>query len=409
MSLFFYQIFIRFYLATVYISSLFNPKAKKWVNGRRNIFEQLKNTIPSNEKIYWFHCASLGEFEQGKPIIDYLKIKNDRNKILITFFSPSGYELRKDYENADYVFYLPMDTKKNAQKFIEITKPTKAFFIKYEFWYNYLFELNQHHVPTYLISGVFRKQQPFFKWYGGTHRKMLTYFEHFFVQNIRSENLLKKLGHNNVSTAGDTRIDRVYENSTQPTSIPLIKTFKGNKKIIIVGSSWQKEEEIIAEFIHSSKKDYKFIIAPHDVSDSRIQEIKKLLQGNYIKYSDANSNNIKQFKVLIIDNIGLLSNIYQYTDIAFIGGGFTGSLHNILEPASFGNTLLFGPKHHQFHEAEELIQLAAAYEIKDADDLLAVLNHLELDNQLITSQASSIKYIQQGVGATKMIINKLKL
>jgi len=409
MSLFFYQVTIQLYYIIAYVTSFFNPKAKQWINGRKDVLQNLAKAITPNEKIYWFHCASLGEFEQGKPIIDYIKTNNTNNKILITFFSPSGYELRKDYENADYVFYLPIDTPKNAQQFINIVKPTKAFFIKYEFWCNYLFELNKNNISTYLISGVFRKEQLFFKWYGVLHRTMLSYFKHFFVQNSDSEKMLNKLGYDNITVTGDTRIDRVYENSLQPQSVPLIKSFKKNKNVIIVGSSWEKEEEIITEFIHSSKKDYKYIIAPHDVSDKHIQQIETLIENDYIKYSEANSANIHQYKTLIIDSVGLLSNIYQYTDIAFIGGGFSGNLHNILEPASFGNTILFGPKHHKFHEAEELIQSTAAYQIKDADDLLAVINHLELENQLEKSQQEAFTYIKQGVGATKMISKKLKL
>ena len=409
MSLFFYQITVRLYYAAAYISSFFNLKAKQWIKGRKDIITQLTNTITPHEKIYWFHCASLGEFEQGKPIIDYIKAHNSNNKILLTFFSPSGYELRKDYENADYVFYLPIDTKKNAQQFISIVNPTHAFFIKYEFWYHYLFELHNRSIPTYLISGVFREQQPFFRWYGSTHRKMLNYFTFFFVQNTSSEKLLHELGYQNVITTGDTRIDRVYENSMHPQPVALIKSFQKNKKIIVVGSSWEQEEAIVAEFIHSSKKDYKFIIAPHDVSDKRIQQIESLLKSDYIKYSDAKSSNIGLHKTLIIDNVGLLSNIYQYTDIAIVGGGFSGNLHNILEPASFGNTILFGPKYHKFHEAEALLQLSAAYSIKDEDDLLAVINHLEIDNHLEESQQKALNYIKEGVGATEMIIQQLKL
>jgi 3-deoxy-D-manno-octulosonic-acid transferase len=409
MLLFFYQISIHIYFLAVKIASFFNPKAKQWTIGRKGIFDELKKNIVPKEKIFWFHCASLGEFEQGKPIIDALKRTDAANKILITFFSPSGYELRKNYENADYVFYLPLDTPKNAKQFIKIVKPHQAFFIKYEFWYNYLFELHQNKIPTYLISGVFRKDQPFFKWYGTLHIKMLTYFKHFFVQNSTSEKLLNELGFDNTTVTGDTRIDRVFENSLNPAPVSLIKSFKNNKKIIVVGSSWQKEEEIIAEYILSSKKDYKYIIAPHDISKSHIKNIEKLLSTDYIKYSEANSKNVTKTKILLIDNIGILSNIYQYTDIAFIGGGFTGALHNVLEPASFGNVLLFGPKHNKFHEAEELIQQRAAYEIKDADDLLAVINHLELEGQLTKNQHAASNYIKNGKGATQLILKKIKL
>lgn len=407
--LFFYQISIHIYYAIISIAALFNPKARQWLNGRKNIFEELKKSISSEDEIYWFHCASLGEFEQGKPIIDTIKNKYPNIKILVTFFSPSGYELRKNYENADYVFYLPLDTKKNAKKFIQIVHPKKAFFIKYEFWYNFLFELNTNKIPTYLISGVFRKEQPFFKFYGTVHQKMLSFFTHFFLQNEASQQLLQKADYHNSTITGDTRIDRVYENSLDPKNIPLIKSFKGNKPLIVVGSSWQKEEEIVAEFILASKKNYKYIIAPHNIDALHIEKIEALLKDNYIKYSEANAENIKNVKTLIIDNIGLLSNIYQYTDIAFVGGGYTGSLHNILEPASFGNALLFGPKHSKFHEAAELLKQQAAYEIKDTDDLLAILNHLETDNQLAKTQEAASSYIKNGVGATQLILTELKL
>jgi 3-deoxy-D-manno-octulosonic-acid transferase len=409
MLLFIYQISIYLYAIAIQLAAPFNPKAKQWVNGRKNIFIQLKKNIAASDQIYWFHCASLGEFEQGKPIIDAIKNKHSNIKILVTFFSPSGFEMRKNYKNADYIFYLPLDTKKNAQKFIQIIQPKKVFFIKYEFWYNYLFELNKNKIPTYLISGVFRKEQLFFKSYGALYKKMLPFFTCFFVQNETSKVLLKSIGFNNTITTGDTRIDRVYENSLTPKNVPLIKSFKGNKPLFILGSSWQKEEEIISEFISATKKNYKYIIAPHDISSAHIKKIETLLKSDFIKYSEANSENIKNVKTLIIDNIGLLSNIYQYTDIAFIGGGFSGSLHNILEPASFGNALLFGPKHVKFHEAEELIRQKAAYEIKDIDDLLAILNHLETDGQLNTTQLAASSYIKNGVGATTLILNELNL
>jgi len=407
--LFIYQISIQIYFIAIKIASLFNPKAKQWIDGRKNIFYQLNKTIQPNDNIYWFHCASLGEFEQGKPIIDEIKAKHEDIKIQVTFFSPSGYELRKSYKNADYIFYLPLDTKKNAQQFLKTVRPTKAFFIKYEFWYNYLFELKNNKIPTYLISGSFRKDQAFFKFYGTLNKKMLCYFSHFFLQTETSKLLLESIGFNNTTVTGDTRIDRVYENSLNPNNVTLIKSFKGNKSIIALGSSWPKEEEIITEFIHASKKNYKYIIAPHDISTEHIKKIKTLLKTDFILYSEANSENIKSVTTLIIDNVGLLSNIYQYTDIAFIGGGFTGALHNILEPASFGNTLLFGPKHHKFHEAEDLLKLQAAFVIKDTDDLHGVINHLEVDNTLKEAQNAASKYIKEGIGATQLILKKLDL
>ena len=405
--LFFYNISISLYFLLVKIASLFNPKAKQFVTGRQSIFEELKK-IPQNETIYWFHCASLGELEQGKPIIEKLKEDYTSIKILITFFSPSGYNLGKDYELADYTFYLPLDSKSNSKQFIDLINPKKVFFIKYEFWYHYLFQLNKKNIPTYLISGVFRKQQPFFKWYGGTHKKMLSFFTYFFVQNETSKKLLNSLNYNNVTIAGDTRLDRVYENSLTPEKPPLIKKFVGNNKAIILGSSWPKEEKIISEFINSTKKSFKFIIAPHNIDKKHIAEIEKLLGNDYIKYSDATYDTIATHKTLIIDNIGILANTYQFTDIALVGGGFTGSLHNILEPASFGNVILFGPKHDKFHEAEELMAIQGAFEVDDSDDLLAIINHLEIENNLNKYQEVNKFYIKKNRGATNKILEVLK-
>ena len=406
--LFFYNISIYLYFLSVKIASLFNPKAKQFITGRQSVFEELKK-IPPNETIYWFHCASLGELEQGKPIIEKLKEDSTSIKILITFFSPSGYTFGKNYELADYIFYLPLDSKSNSKQFIDLINPKKVFFVKYEFWYHYLFQLNKMKIPTYLISGVFRRQQPFFNWYGSTHKKMLSFFTHFFVQNETSKKLLNSLNYNNVTIAGDTRLDRVYENSLTPEKPALIKKFVGNNKVIILGSSWPQEENIISEFINSTKKNFKFIIAPHNIDKKHITEIEKLIGTNYIKYSDATYETIGAHKTLIIDNIGILANTYQFTDIALVGGGFTGSLHNILEPASFGNVILFGPKHDKFHEAQDLMDIKGAFEIDDSDDLLAIINHLEIDNNLKKYQEVNKSYIKANRGATQKILKELKL
>ena len=393
-------------MLAIKIAALFNPKAQLWINGRKNIFEDLQSVKAVNN-IYWFHCASLGELEQAKPVIEKLKEKDNSIKILITIFSPSGYDFAVKYDKADFVFYLPIDSAKNAKRFIDAVNPTKAFFIKYEFWYYYLHQLSTKKIPTYLISGVFRKNQLFFKWYGSIHKKMLSYFSYFFVQNEASKELLTNLGYSNIATTGDTRLDRVYENSLTPKMPPLIKKFAGNKKVIIVGSSWGTEEKIIADLIKSTKKDFKFIIAPHNIKESHIKEINGLLESDFINYSDATYDNISDSKTLVIDNIGILANTYQFSDIAFIGGGFTGGLHNILEPASFGNVILFGPKHEKFHEAQELININGAYEIKDVDDLIAITNHLLLDDNLEKSKQSNLDYIKNNRGATDKIINQL--
>lgn len=375
------------------------------------MFNKIKEELIPNENIYWFHCASLGEYEQAKPLIEKLKSADNSLKILVTFFSPSGYEYRKNEDLIDYCYYLPIDTPKNAKIFIDLIKPSKAFFIKYEFWYFFLKELHLNNIPTYLVSGVFRKEQLFFKWYGKTHHLMLNYFTHFFVQNKKSRDLLISKGFENITISGDTRIDRVYENSLKAKKLPIIEKFKADKKIIIAGSSWQPEEKIICDYISSSDKEFKYIIAPHNISKTHIDEIEKLLgetSTNYIKYSDATIENITNYTILIIDNIGILANTYQYTDIAFIGGGFKNSLHNVLEPASFGNVIMFGKKHSKFHEAEELLSINAAYEISFTDDLIAVVNHLLIDNNLEFTKKAAKGYIKNGVGATNKILENLK-
>ena len=407
--IFFYKISIYSYLIAVKIASIFNPKAKLWVKGRKNVFDKIQSEINPQENIYWFHCASLGEYEQGKPLIEKLKAQDKSLKIFVSFFSPSGYELRKNDPLIDYCYYLPIDTAKNAKRLIALIQPKKAFFIKYEFWFFYLKELNSNNIPTYLISGVFRKNQLFFKWYGNTHKAMLTFFTYFFVQNSSSKDLLTHLGYDNVLISGDTRIDRVYENSLKPEKLPIIEKFKADKKIIIVGSSWQPEEKIISDYISSSDKEFKYIIAPHDISKPHIIEIEKLLGNstNYIKYSEANKENITQHTILIIDNIGILANTYQYTDIAFIGGGFKNALHNVLEPASFGNAILFGEKHSKYHEAEELLNNNAAYEISYTDDLIAIINHLLLEGNLNKTKDNAKAYITNGIGASNKILNKI--
>tara|TARA_B100000809_G_C15134252_1_gene529870 strand:+ start:2249 stop:3469 length:1221 start_codon:yes stop_codon:yes gene_type:complete len=406
--LLFYQLSISLYFLVIKIAALFNPKAKLWLKGRENIFDKLQE-VNSTDNIYWFHCASLGEFEQAKPVIERLGKQDPTIKFLITIFSPSGYEFAKKYQAADYVFYLPLDTPSNAKSFIALVNPKKVFFVKYEFWYNYLFQLSENKIPTYLISGVFRKNQLFFKWYGTSYKKMLSFFTHFFVQNENSKNLLNKQGYTNVTISGDTRLDRVYENSLTPKMLPLIKEFIGDKKTIILGSSWSNEEAILKDFIESTKKDFKFIIAPHDIKKNRIKSIENLLiNTSFIKYSEAKSENISDYSVLLIDNIGILANTYQFTDIAFVGGGYSGALHNILEPASFGNVVLFGPKHQKFHEAEELINVNGAYEVKDLDDLIGITNLLLTDNNLSETQQINKDYIAQGRGATDKILAKLK-
>lgn len=400
-----YQISVLGYSYLIRIASLFNSKAKLWINGRKDIFNQIQSQVNSTDNIAWFHCASLGEFEQGKPVIEAYKLKYPNNKILVTFFSPSGYELRKNYEGADYVFYLPIDTKSNAKKFTEIIQPNVAFFVKYEFWNFYLEQLSNEKIPTYLISGVFRENQLFFKWYGAWYKKMLHYFTHFFVQNTKSEMLLKEIGFNNTTISGDTRFDRVYQNSLSPEELPIIKAFKNDQKIIIGGSSWHEEEIILAKYYQTNQSNFKLIIAPHDIAENHIQQIEKLFNNNCIRYSKANEQNVLNENVLIIDNIGILANTYQYTNIAFVGGGFTGALHNILEPTSFGNLILFGPKHQKFHEAQDLINNGSAFIIKNEIDLNKIIS--EKISNLNEIKMINKAFISNNKGATNIILKQI--
>ena len=396
-----YHIFISFYSFGIRIASLFNSKANLWVEGRGNLLEKIKSTIKNKDDIVWFHCASLGEFEQAKPVIQKFKIKFPTYKILVTFFSPSGYEAKKNDPLIDYIFYLPIDTLKNAKTFIKTVQPKMVFFVKYEFWFNYIMELKHNHIPTYLISGVFRENQLFFKWYGKWYKQVLIGFTHFFVQDENSKKILLKYNINNVTLSGDTRFDRVFENALSPKNIPLIEKFRGDNILLVGGSTWQPEEQILANY-SILNPNFKIVIAPHDISETHISQIEKLFNGKCLRFSKADVDNVTKFNTLIIDNIGLLSNIYQYADIAFIGGGFTGALHNILEPASFGNVVFFGPKHQKFHEAQELVNDNGAFEIANGIDFNSKINSC-IDNLDFYKKCSK-NFVHDRIGATSIIL-----
>lgn len=401
-----YSIFIRLYSFAILIASVFNHKARLFVRGRKNIFKKIKQNIDKSQQIVWFHCASLGEFEQGRPVIEELKRKFPKYKILLTFFSPSGYEIRKNYKEADYVFYLPIDTKKNAAKFIKAVNPKIVFFVKYEFWYHYLNILNKKNIPVYIFSAIFRKNQLFFKSYGSFYRKMLQKFNFLFVQNIESKKLLNSINITNVEITGDTRFDRVYSIASQAKDIPIINAFKQDKKIIIAGSTWKPDEELLIQFINSEKKDeLKYIIAPHEIFIENIERIEKSINKKVIRYSQANEQNVLDAQVIIIDNIGLLSSLYKYGDIAYIGGGFGKGIHNVLEAATFGLPLVFGTNYHQFNEAVQLINLKAAFVVNNFFDLNKILNSL-LTNEKNLQKAGEISknYVVSNLGATSRIL-----
>ncbi len=392
--------------------------------GRKNIFERLKTEISNsnnselrtpNFQLIWFHCASLGEFEQGRPLMEKLKLQQPNVKILLTFFSPSGYEIRKNYTGADYIFYLPMDTASNAKKFIEIVKPQKVFFVKYEFWFNYLSELKNRNIPTYLVSGIFREDHHFFKSTGAWFRKQLSAFTHFFLQDDKSIELLNSIGYTNSTLCGDTRFDRVFEVSKNVKQIDLVKQFVGNNKVLILGSSWREDEKIVQSLKLESLK---LIIAPHEIDEKHLSSIEAefipllsegLLRregaGVCLRYSLANENNIKEAQVLIIDNIGMLSSLYQYGTIAFIGGGFGKGIHNILEAATFGLPVIFGPNFHKFAEAKELIKLGGAFSVMDVSEYEKTMDLLSDEQVLKTASQISRMYVQGRIGATEKILS----
>lgn len=404
---FLYSLGLRFYYLLILLASLFNNKARLWIKGRKGIFDKIQKQVKSENNLFWFHTSSLGEFEQGRPLIEALKNKNNSIKILLTFFSPSGYENRKNYKTADYIFYMPPDSKKNARQFINLIQPSKAFFIKYEFWYHYLNQLKKNNIPVYLISANFRQKQIFFKWYGGWFRKMLYKFAHIFVQNKKSEQLLKNIGLDNITISGDTRFDRVAEIAKQAKRIEIAEKFKQDNSIIIGGSTWDKDEEIIIEFINTSQRKTKYIIAPHEIHESNIQRIIKSINKPVIRYSSASINNVNDFQVLIIDNIGMLSSLYRYADIAYIGGGFGVGIHNILEAATFGLPVVFGPNYKKFQEAVDLVESGGAFSVDSYENLQIRFENL-LEN-IETNKAGKIskEYVLNNQGATSKILNEI--
>jgi 3-deoxy-D-manno-octulosonic-acid transferase len=407
---FVYHIGLYIFKFLLIIASPFNLRAKKWIAGRKNLFNKISSQLKSNEKRIWIHAASLGEFEQGRPVIEEIKKQWPDLKIVLTFFSPSGYEIRKDYELADYVFYLPLDTRSNANKFIELIKPEFAIFIKYEFWFNFLYSLRKKNIPTYLISAIFRKDQVFFRPWGIWYRKVIGYFEWLFVQNQVSLELLYKFGYKNASISGDTRFDRVHQIGATAKNIPIVEKFKDGQFTIIIGSSWKADEEILFDFINGIQANTKFIIAPHEIHEANIERITNNLKVNYQRFSKADLQNVSMPKVLIIDNIGLLSSIYQYGKIAYIGGGFGSGIHNVLEASTFGQPVLFGPNYKKYQEAVDLIKLGGAFEVNKSGDVKEILNKLIADKAYLEkASAISRKYVEDNRGACKTIMEYLKL
>jgi len=404
-----YDFGIRLYHFSIIIYQFFNKKAKLWIEGRKNIFSRISDEVNRDSKCVWFHFASLGEFEQGRPVLEHLRKQYPQEKIIVTFFSPSGYEMRKNYASADHVFYLPLDKKANAQKFITLINPKVAIFTKYEYWYHYFYELQRRQIPIILISAIFRKNQPFFKWYGSLNRKILGFVDHFFVQDENSRRLLESIHITKVTVSGDTRFDRVAENAVSPARFPEIETFCGGSQIFIAGSTWPDDEKLIIDLI-KSEGNWKFIIAPHEIKEENINRIIRMLSpGITERYSDLQVNPLKETtaQVLIIDNIGMLSSLYQYCQIAYIGGGFGVGIHNTLEAAAFGLPVIFGPNYQKFREARELIATGAAFSIKHTSELLNIFDVLKDEAAREKASKAAKRYVKEETGATEKIINYL--
>lgn len=406
-----YEIFINIYGLLIFIASSFDNKAKKWIKGRRDLFTRLKNDFSNlDSPVLWFHASSLGEFEQGRPVIESIRKMYPEYKILLTFFSPSGYEIRKNYSGADFVYYMPLDTFCNAKKFLNITKPQKIFFIKYEFWYNYLRIAYKMNIPIYLISGIFRKNQLFFKWYGKFYKNFLNFFTTFFVQDENSAFLLKKIGFKNVIVSGDTRFDRVYDIAINAKENQIVQKFCENKFTIVCGSTWPDDEKILTKFINKSNNDFKFIVAPHEITNKHINDILQSIKKPTLLYSEANNlvNDLNKYSVLIINNIGMLSSLYRYGNLAYVGGGFGNGIHNILEAAVYGIPVVIGPNHKKFKEALELIELKGVFSINDYESFENIINCFYENKELLQKSGNVAKnYIIHNLGATEQIVSEI--
>lgn len=378
-------------------------------HGEREAFNVLKKKVDPNARYVWFHAASLGEFEQGRPLMESLRNSHPEYKILLTFFSPSGYEVRKDYKGADIICYLPLDTPINAIRFLRLIRPEVAFFIKYEFWWNYLHILKHRHVPVYSVSSIFRPEQVFFRWYGYQYRCVLRCFTHFFVQNETSRDLLAKLGLTNVTITGDTRFDRVLQIKEQSKQLPVIDAFKKDYKVFVAGSSWSPDEDIFIKYFNEHQE-WRLIIAPHVISEDHLKEILAKLNRKTVRYTEATVDNVKDAECLIIDCFGLLSSIYHFGEVAYVGGGFGVGIHNVLEAAVWNMPVLFGPNNSRFQEAQGLLKSKGGFEITDYDSFEHIMNSLMTNPEFLEESGNKAgDFVKKMTGATDIVLSQISL
>lgn len=411
--MFFYNLAIYLYAFVVRVISPFHRKARKMIVGHKQTYKILKENIDPNSEYIWFHAASLGEFEQGRPIIEAVRKKHPEYKILLTFFSPSGYEVRKNYNQADVVCYLPFDKKRNVKKFLKLAQPKLAIFIKYEFWYNFVNQLNKRDIPVYMVSATFRANQIFFKWYGFSIRGILDKYARICVQDENSAQLLQKIGKTNVAVCGDTRFDRVIDIKEQSKPLEIIELFteqrNNNEKIFIAGSSWPKDEDIFIPYFNNNLE-VRLIIAPHEIDEAHLKYIEGNLKRPFIRYSQATTNNVQNYDCVIIDSFGLLSSVYRYGDIAYVGGGFGVGIHNILEAAVYSMPVIFGPNFKKFREAFELIENGGGYSIKDKQSFTGLMDEfMQYEETLQAAGEHAGSYVQKNKGAVTAVLEQIQL
>ncbi len=405
----FYNLAIYIYQLAVRLAAWFSDKPAKMVKGHQEVFGLLQGKIDRNASYIWFHAASLGEFEQGRPLIERIRKEYPQYKILQTFFSPSGYEVRKNYEGADVVCYLPFDTPGNARKFIEAVNPCMVFFVKYEFWLNYLTVLSQKGIPVYSVSSIFRPNQIFFRWYGKGYQKVLRTFTHLFVQNEQSKELLAGIGLTNTTVVGDTRFDRVLDICAAAKHLPLVQAFKGDSLTFVAGSSWGPDEDLFIPYFNAHPE-MKLIIAPHVVSDAHLKEIESKLQRPCVRYTQATEKNVQTADCLIIDCYGLLSSIYRYGEISYIGGGFGVGIHNVLEAAVYSIPVIFGPNNKKFREAQHLLQQQGGFEITGAEDFTTLMDRFLTDEAYLQASGKAAgDYVKNNAGALEKIMQEISL